>query len=224
MSKLIIELPIINEKFEILQESRFGDFDTVRFKALLMEADTVNRNKRIYPRRVLEQAIESVKGMMEKRNFGGELDHPLPTGTQADIYRQQTLFYKEMSHIITEMWWEGNKVYGIVETTPTPNGQILANLVRFGVQVGFSLRALGDVKPRSDGINEVVGPIMLVAIDAVQNPSFQRAVITELVQESAILTESAILENTNKFCTMDGICFDSLEELVEWKLFQRLVD
>ena len=221
--KLIIESPIINESVEILQESKFGDFNTVKFKALLMEADTVNRNKRIYPKRILEQAIESVKPMMEKRNFGGELDHPLPTGSQADIYRQQTLFYKQISHIITEMWWEGNKVYGVVETTPTPNGEILANLIRFGVQVGFSLRALGDVKPKSNGINEVTGPLMLVAIDAVQNPSFQRAVITEVMQESTLLTESFYCPQEQKqYCLMNGICFGSLEELVEWKLFQRL--
>jgi len=216
---VIIEQPIVNDKVEILQESTIGKFDTVKFKALLMEADTVNQNRRIYPRHVLEESIETfIKPKLQDRNFGGELDHPIPTGSQADIFRQQTLLYKEISHIITDLWWEGNKVYGIVETTPTPNGEILANLVRFGVKVGFSLRALGDVRPRPNGINEVIRPLRIIAIDAVQNPSFQRAAIIETIQES-VLMES--VQPSGSICA-DGICFSSLEEFVQWRLFKRL--
>ena len=216
---IIIEQPIINDKVEILQESTIGKFDTVKFKALLMEADTVNQNRRIYPRHVLEESIERfIKPKLQDRNFGGELDHPIPTGSQADIFRQQTLLYKELSHIITDIWWEGNKVYGIVETTPTPNGEILANLVRFGVKVGFSLRALGDVKPRPSGISEVISPLRIVAIDAVQNPSFQRAAIVETIQESVLLEST---QPTGSICA-DGICFETIDEFVHWRLYKRL--
>ena len=222
--RLIIEQPIISDKIEILSESKVGQFDTVKFNALLMEADTKNQNRRIYPRDILHEAIEyQVRPKMQERNFGGELDHPLPTGSQTDILRQQTLSYKEMSHIITDMWWDGNKVYGTVETTPTPNGQILANLVRFGVKVGFSLRALGEVRPQSDGTNIVTRPFMLVAIDAVQNPSFERAKITEPLNESLLLESvvNHITETGKKYCEND-VCFATLEQLVEWKLLQRL--
>jgi len=218
--RVIIEQPVINNKLEILQESSIGGFNTVKFKALLMESDSLNRNGRVYPRRVLEEAIEKVRPMMEDRNFGGELDHPLPTGSQYDILRQQTLSYEHISHIITDMWWEGNKVYGIVETTPTPKGEILANLIRFGTKVGFSLRALGDVKPRAGGVSEVVSPLHLVAIDAVQNPSFQQAVITEVLKESVLIESHQIKES---FCVSDGICFKSLREMIEWKLNKRFM-
>ena len=219
---VIVEQAEVPKKLEILQESKLDDFNIVKFKALLMEADTPNRNRRIYPRPVLEEAINAIKPMMADRNFGGELDHPILTGSQGDIYRQQTLKYEKISHIITDMWWEGNQVYGIVETTPTPNGQILANLIRFGVKVGFSLRALGEVRPGRNGLNEVQRPLTLVAIDAVQNPSFHRAFITETISEQTLLTESAIASQA-KYC-YGRICFSSLDQLIEWRIMTRLMD
>ena len=127
MPQLLIEEPIIDHKLTILNESKLYDFDTVKFVARLMEADVVNRNKRIYPREVLEKAIDTfVKPRLPEKTFGGELDHPLPQGNSSDILRQQTLSYRYMSHVITDIWWEGNSVFGVEGTGWAFGDEVLA--------------------------------------------------------------------------------------------------
>ena len=86
----------------------------VIFDTYLQEADTKNQNKRVYPKDVLQEGLKRVADKIKARSFFGELDHPI----SSDQIRQTTVLYKEVSHIIREVGWDGNLLRGTVETTP----------------------------------------------------------------------------------------------------------
>jgi hypothetical protein len=171
------------------------------FTAVLQEANRPNRNKRIYPKEVIQEAIEAAKDRIERRIFGGELDHPLPTSDETySMSRHVTPALKELSHIITKTWWKGNLLYGLVETTTTPSGFILAGLIYDKVGVGFSIRALSDnIDYTSEGYQRVGSPMTLIAVDAVSIPSHEKAVIQEVKMLESLLMEA------QQICP-DGAC------------------
>lgn len=65
--------------------------------------------------------------------------HPL----KPDVQRQLNTDHSNISHIITKIWWEGNKLKAIVEAAATARGADFDGLIRQGSKVGFSLRAVG---------------------------------------------------------------------------------
>ena len=59
----------------------------VVFEAYLQEADAKNQNKRVYPKRVLDSAMNKINDKIKRRAFLGELDHPITS----DQIRQTTV-------------------------------------------------------------------------------------------------------------------------------------
>jgi hypothetical protein len=204
--------------------------DKVRFEAVLQTVGDINRNKRRYTKGLLEEGLSKVKDRLGEGIFFGELDHPIVSGQNA-ASRQLTVLYKEISHRILEMGWDGHKLIGSLETLRTPNGNILRNLVEDGIKVGFSFRGMGDIRPVMENgqqIKEIVGPLHVVCWDAVSFPSHKEAHITK-INESALqdiknsvncgcLNESMlpdfithslseITEENGMICTNEGICY-----------------
>ena len=66
----------------------------------------------------------------------GELDHP----------ESSVINLKNVSHNISDMWWDGNNVMGKIEILPTPSGNILKALIENGITVGVSSRGMGSLK------------------------------------------------------------------------------
>ena len=60
------------------------------FKMVLQDADTINQNRRKYPRAVLESGMESTRSRMKRKAFFGELDHPFITNDEAFNSQRQT--------------------------------------------------------------------------------------------------------------------------------------
>ena len=60
----------------------------------------------------------------------GELDHPEST----------VINLKNVSHLISDYWWDGDNVMGKIEILPTPSGQILKELIKAGVHFGHLTR------------------------------------------------------------------------------------
>ena len=75
-----------------------------------------------------------------------------------------------MSHIVTEMWWEGDTLMGKVKLLETPSGNILKGLLKSGVMLGISSRGVGSVKNKS-GLDVVQEDFELIAFDFVSSPS-----------------------------------------------------
>lgn len=147
--------------------------------------DTKNQNGRIYPRDIYEKAITELMPKVKSRQCLGECDHPLD-------YDEVRL--SNVSHLITDLRVEGNRVLGEVELLNTPAGKVVQALLEAGVPIGISSRAVGDVE-ESNG-SEVVKNMSLITYDLVADPSFKTAVLDEVssnkLGESLRLIESRL--------------------------------
>lgn len=170
---------------------------SITFEAVLQEADAPNRNKRIYGKDVLAEALKAptVQEKIAHKSFYGESGHPL----SEDIKRQAYIDQSRISHIVTSYKWEGNILKGIVETAQTAAGYDMRGLIRQGSQVSFSMRALGNVIKEEGSYKRVYGPLMIVAYDWVTIPSHDKAYMTRTISEgynpTSALNESMITFN-----------------------------
>ena len=72
--------------------------------------------------------------------------------------------------MMIKTWWEGNDVYGKIKLLNTPAGQIAKTLIKEGVNIGISSRALGSVS-EYNGKNIVEDDLQLICWDLVSDPS-----------------------------------------------------
>ena len=131
---------------------------------VMQRADAQNGNGRIYPEPILEREMENYKKLVKERRALGELDHP----------EDSVVNLKNASHMVTDVWWDGNDVMGKVQVLGTPSGQVLKELVNAGVKLGISSRGLGSVS-ESQGKTIVEDDFQLICFDFVSEPSTQGA-------------------------------------------------
>jgi hypothetical protein len=208
-SNLVIESAVFAAPEKV---KRYTDGKII-FEAYLQEADIKNQNKRVYPRKVLDEAMKKIQSKIDKRGFVGELDHPITD----DQVRQTTVMYKEVSHIIREWGWDGPFIRGVIETTPySSNGKTLSGLIMDKVPVGFSLRGLADVEDRQT-FQEVMAPLMVITYDSVSEPSHNTATIQEIRNEHVV---HIIKESKQLICCSNGKCYlpNYFDELVERRI------
>ena len=130
-----------------------------------------NRNGRIYPRELWENVLNSdyVKEMIESHGLVGELDHP---------EERLEISLQNVSHVINDMWIEGDQVVGTIDILPTPSGKIVSELLDYGTDIGISSRGAGSVGP-----NNVVDPdYQFVTFDFVARPSCEAARLNMIVE------------------------------------------
>lgn len=96
----------------------------------------------------------------------GELDHP----------DDSVINLKNVSHMITDIWWQGKDVMGKIKVLNTPSGRILKDLVTEGVKIGISSRGLGSVREQM-GESIVEDDFQLICFDIVSEPSTPNAYI-----------------------------------------------
>jgi len=183
--KLITEH--IDENLNYLVEEKDGKKNTF-IEGVFMQAEKMNRNKRIYPKEVLAEATAKyVKEQVKTGRAVGELDHP--EGPQINL--------DKVSHKITELKFEGNNVVGKALILDTPMGKIVKGLINGGVKLGVSSRGMGTVEQK-DGKTYVKDDYMLSTVDIVQDPSAPAAFVdgimegVEWVYESGVLTPQQI--------------------------------
>jgi len=136
----------------------------VYLSGIMQRADAKNGNGRIYSRRILEREIENYKKLVLERRALGELDHP----------EDSVINLKNASHLVTEIWWEGDEVMGKIKILNTPSGQILKELINGGVSLGISSRGMGSVIETA-GATMVEDDFTLLCFDMVSEPSTQNA-------------------------------------------------
>lgn len=188
--------------------------NTVRFITVLQEANKPNRNGRIYPKAVLEQALNSayVRERLETKSWFVECGHPLDTSVQ----RQMTIDQRNIAAIIERVWWEGDLLKGELETADTAVGRDIKGLIEQGCRVAFSLRAQGNVHTNpSDGMVYVDAPLQICTYDLVVNPSHAKAFMEKICEETVQalykhsksgLTSSILTESEDLF--MNGMIID----------------
>jgi hypothetical protein len=140
------------------------------FYAVLQKYNTPNRNGRVYPERILKREADNYKIMIDKGVALSELNHP--ESSLIDLDR--------VSHMITEVWWEGNVLMGKLKLLTSPGfhergivstkGDMAANYLRQGVTLGISSRGVGSLKKVGEQ-NEVQDDFELICFDLVSSPS-----------------------------------------------------
>ena len=165
--------PTESRNLAIIQESKtMLDYSKpFEFYAVLQKYDTPNRNGRIYPERILKREVENYKkNYIAKGTALSELNHP--ESSLIDLDR--------VSHIITEMWWDGHILLGKLKLLTSPGfhergvvstkGDQAANLLRQVVTLGISSRGVGSLVKKGEQ-NEVQEDFELICFDLVSSPS-----------------------------------------------------
>ena len=165
----------------------------------LQEAEQKNGNGRVYPREVLEREVQKyAEGPIKTRTALGELDHP-----EASVVN-----LANTSHVITEVWWNGNDLMGKLELLPTPSGNIAKALVLSGIPLGISSRGMGSVKQLGETV-EVQDDFELLCWDLVSVPSTPQAYmqLAESKQFVSVKNYSKVNELiTEIICSQTGVC------------------
>jgi hypothetical protein len=149
-----------------------GGTKKVYIEGVFMEAEVKNRNKRVYPKAVLETAIARyIEDKVSKGRSVGELNHPEGPAINLD----------KVSHRITELTWEGNAVMGKALILETPMGQIVKGLIEGGVKLGVSSRGMGSVVQKED-YSVVKEDFILATVDIVEDPSAPNAFVNGIME------------------------------------------
>lgn len=158
--KLITEL---SEDIEYITEGDEGQPKSLYIKGVFLQSAIKNRNGRIYPEHVMDNEVgRYIKESVSAKTSFGELGHPASPQIGLD----------RVSHIITELNKEGTNWVGKAKIMNTPMGDIARGIIESGGRLGVSSRAMGTVKPNSQGINEVQSDFRLAtAGDIVADPS-----------------------------------------------------
>ena len=167
MAKNIL-LESTKSKFKVLEHKPANVLK--RIQGVLSDFKS-NRNGRIYPRELWENVLNSdyVKEMIESHGLVGELDHP---------EERLEISLQNVSHVINDMWIEGDQVVGTIDILPTPSGKIVSELLDYGTDIGISSRGAGSVGP-----NNVVDPdYQFVTFDFVARPSCEAARLNMIVE------------------------------------------
>lgn len=154
------------------------------------EADTKNKNNRVYPDGVWESIVQSedIKAKVGKRGMLGELDHPeTDRGTRLS----------NVSHVITDMKKNAKTILQTFEVLDTPMGRIAAALLDAKIPVGVSTRGYGDTVVNEEGVEVVQEGFKFDTTDFVADPS---AGLFAKVEEGS---RKAIRKAINESISMD---------------------
>jgi len=158
--------------------------NTVFIEGIIQRADKKNQNGRIYPRKVLEKAIDSYKTKIKDNRSAGEANHP--NSVDIDLLK--------ISHIIKDVWWQGDDLYGRLQITTNSVGKDIQALINDGLMLGVSSRGYGSVSKKDEDII-VNDDYELVCFDLVHDPSTTGAFalregVYRKIEENELFTES----------------------------------
>lgn len=142
-------------------------------EGIYCQAELENKNGRIYPVELLKNSVDTYVEEWVKTNRAlGELMHP--EGLEIDLDRV-------CLRILDLHQDESNPANFVGKSRildGTPKGDLVIGLLKGGTQLGVSTRGAGSINEQG-----VVDQLVLVAIDAVLNPSAPDAVMTAIREE-----------------------------------------
>lgn len=169
---------------QIITEKKADGKNAFVIEGIFMQADSKNRNGRIYERSILENAVNRyVNEQVLTGRAVGELNHPEGPSINLD----------KVSHKITELRFEGNNVIGKASILNTPMGNIVSGLLEGGVKLGVSSRGMGSLEQRN-GTMYVKDDFMLATVDIVQDPSAPEAFVNGIMEGVDWVWDNGILK------------------------------
>lgn len=177
--KLIVET-MDDSSLQYVKESLEGN-KCWRIKGPFLQSEDKNRNGRIYPKTIIEREVSKYKkNFIETKRAMGELDHP-PT---------PSLNLDRVSHLIEDLYMDGNLAIGTAKILDTPMGRIASSLLEAGVKLGVSSRGIGSLK--GDHVND---DFSLLHVDIVGDPSAQSSFVDGILESKEfIIKDSKIIE------------------------------
>jgi hypothetical protein len=161
MSKqLLIETQIFKPSRLNLTEGKKSPNGNPIVEGILATAEVKNGNGRYYDKGLWEREMNNYMESVKQNRACGELDHP----------ESSIINLKNVSHNITDIWWDGDNIMGKLEILPTPSGNIVKALLGSGITIGVSSRGMGSLK-EVDGLLKVQDDFNLLCWDIVSTPS-----------------------------------------------------
>ena len=180
---LLTEYTNIDYSREQIREA-IGENKPITLTGVMQRAGTLNQNKRVYPKHILEREVNNYMKIVQEDRAVGELDHP----------NESVVELKNASHIVRELWWEGDDLLGRIEVLTTPCGKILQALLESGVKIGISSRGVGSLKKQGD-THMVEDDYVLICWDIVSEPSTPGAFV---VREGKVVSSNDVVSSFNK--------------------------
>jgi hypothetical protein len=153
-------------------------------EGIFAQAESKNRNGRIYPKTTMEKAVDKyVNEQVKTKRAVGELNHP----------EGPTVNLDKVSHLIEALDWDGNNVVGKALILDTPMGKIVKGLLDGGVQLGVSTRGMGSLENRN-GVMYVKDDFHLATVDIVQDPSAPDAFVNGIMEGVEWIWNNGVIE------------------------------
>lgn len=163
----------ISEIKYLINEDKENGKKSYYINGVFMQAETKNKNGRVYPFDVLNKEVQRYNSeYITKNRAYGELGHPDNPSINLD----------RVSHMITQLHPDGNNFVGKAKIVDTPMGNIVKGLLDSGANLGVSTRGVGSLKPHN-GYQLVQDDYKLAtAADIVADPSAPCAFVEGIME------------------------------------------
>lgn len=211
---------LIESVSEVLTESTVdGSGKKVhRINGPFLMFDKPNQNKRKYPEKIMDAAVENyVKNYVKTSRALGELNHP----------EKRLSIDPERACIITESLEKDGKYYiGTARVLTTPLGRLLSNLLDDKVRIGVSSRGAGNVKKQGDYTIVEEGFTLKTAADVVYDPSVADAFVECIMEDKEYVRYGDILVEKDLYEARDVVRRATMNDLEKAKLtaFEMVLD
>lgn len=196
----IIDEEFVESFYPTIEEEIIGEGESAKkqicFRGILSEADSLNGNKRVYPKSVLREVYKKAVADSEKTGqpIFGELEHA----------KDSHINLERIAVTFPEFTWDEEKgqIIGKAVPTFTEAGKTVEGLAKSGMKICFSTRMSGTTKPLSEDRKrelhimesatncvEVMPGARLISIDVVGSPSCQKAITDTVYEEKALEEE-----------------------------------
>ncbi len=155
-----------------------------KIRGPFIEMNIQNKNRRMYPKPVVEPQVALYQKLIEKNRAVGELEHPQTLEINPERIAIKT----------TKLQFDGeNIVIGEANVCSTPKGMIIRALMDDGIQMAVSSRGSGTL---SEGV--VQNDYKYICNDVVWEPSAPSAFVEGILESEAktewILKEGVLVE------------------------------
>ena len=140
----------------------------------------------MYPKETLAKEVSRYnREFVEQKRAFGELGHP--DGPTVNLER--------VSHMITNLYPDGNNFIGEAKIMDTPYGKIVKNLIDEGAKLGVSSRGMGSLQ-RGRGGEAMVGKdfYLATAADIVADPSAPDAFVEGIMEGKEWVWENGVIK------------------------------
>ena len=158
------KLPLLIDSFTFvptLVEDKQDASGRLRVAGEFARADVPTENNRIYPRSLWEREIKRLAKPLSEKKIYGTSDHPENGRTSLG----------NVSHIITKLWLDGDRVMGEAEVLNTTSGQNIKAILEATGHLGVSSRGFGTTQPNNEGKDVVQDNYKISCFDFVADPA-----------------------------------------------------